>query len=297
VSIGLPVFNGEDYIAQAIESVVNQTYSFLELIISDNGSCDATETICRNYAAHDGRVRYYRSKVNLGASWNYNRTVDLARGKYFRWLAHDDALDPTLVEKSVSVLEESPGVILCFTWTKDIDGDGKEIAVKKSTRKYADDDRSVRFFSLGLGHPIHNCEEVFGLVRTKDLRQTPIIANYSDSDRTLLARLALQGAFYEIPEPLFLHRLHDRSSVKMYPEDDMRMIWFDPTKEGKPVFPTWRQVHDLFLASNKTAMTLSERSKCYFAWLRLANRRRHGLFAEVRRGFGFYIGRLISQVR
>src|SRR5579863_9411434 len=110
LSVGMPVYNGERFVAQAIESILSQTFRDFELIISDNGSTDATETICREQAARDPRVRYYRSDRNRGAAWNHNRVVELARGEYFRWQCHDDYCDRILLEKCLAVIDKDPSV-------------------------------------------------------------------------------------------------------------------------------------------------------------------------------------------
>src|SRR5262245_45018612 len=99
VSIGLPIFNGEKYVAQAFDSILAQTYADFELIISDNASTDQTEAICQAYANRDRRIRYYRNNRNLGAAANYNRVFDLSTGVYFKWAAHDDIVLPTFVTK------------------------------------------------------------------------------------------------------------------------------------------------------------------------------------------------------
>ena len=96
VTIGLPVYNGENYLAEAIDSILGQTFTDFELIISDNASTDRTEEICRRYAAEDDRIRYFRHDRNRGASPNYNFTVEKARGEYFKWAAHDDVLHATV---------------------------------------------------------------------------------------------------------------------------------------------------------------------------------------------------------
>src|ERR1700737_2789384 len=90
VSIGLPVYNGERYLRFAIDSLLEQDYINFELIISDNASTDATQAICQEFADKDPRVRYYRNQTNLGASGNYDRVFELARGDLFKWAAHDD---------------------------------------------------------------------------------------------------------------------------------------------------------------------------------------------------------------
>src|SRR3954464_8358144 len=87
VSVGLPVYNGEHFVARAIDSILNQTFRDLELIITDNGSSDRTEQICREYAARDPRVQYHRSETNRGIVTNFNCPVEMARGEYFHWQA------------------------------------------------------------------------------------------------------------------------------------------------------------------------------------------------------------------
>ena len=94
VSIGLPVYNGENYLEDAIISVIKQSYTDLELVISDNASTDRTHEICCDYASTDKRIHYSRNKNNLGAAPNYNKAWSQCTGKYFKWLAHDDLLLP-----------------------------------------------------------------------------------------------------------------------------------------------------------------------------------------------------------
>jgi Glycosyltransferases involved in cell wall biogenesis len=127
VSIGLPVFNGEKYLREAIDSILAQTFTDFELIISDNASTDRTEEICKEYEAKDPRVRYYRNELNLGAAPNYNRLVELSRGEYFKWACHDDLCAPEFLEKCVEILEQNSPIILCYTRTLIIDENGKPI--------------------------------------------------------------------------------------------------------------------------------------------------------------------------
>lgn len=276
VSIGLPVYNGESFLEEAIESVLNQTYENIELVISDNASTDSTEQICRAYAEKDARVKYFRSETNYGASWNYNRTFELSRGKYFRWHAADDVLAPELVEKSVELLEARPEVVLVFSWVLDIDGNGQELELKKSGLGSSLPTPSQRFKGLSTVRPAFNCEEVFGMAKRDVLAKTQLIAPYSDSDRTLLAELGMFGPFAEIPEPLFLHRLHKEGSVVVNPDRQSRTAWFDTSKRGKLVFPNWRQLKEMLVVITRAPIGLSERLKCYaymFIWIK--KRRNH----------------------
>src|SRR4051812_29250250 len=90
VSIGLPVYNGENYVADAINCVLSQTFSDWELIISDNASTDRTLDICREFARKDAKIRIYQYERNMGVSPNHNRVFELSRGAFFKWIAHDD---------------------------------------------------------------------------------------------------------------------------------------------------------------------------------------------------------------
>lgn len=281
VSIGLPVYNGGRFLEEAIASVLAQTYENLELIISDNASTDETEAICRHYAAKDKRVKYFRSEKNYGASWNYNRTFELASGDYFRWHAADDVLAPELVEKSVQILDSNPKVVLVFSWVLDIDGEGNELELKKSKLGSSLPTPSQRFKGLSTVKPSFNCEEVFGMARRNILAKTKLIAPYSDSDRTLLAELGMYGPFAEIPEPLFLHRLHKEGSVVVNPDRYSRTVWFDTSKAGKLVFPNWRQLRELFVVISRTPIGWSERVMCYAYMLIWIKKRRNHLRRDL----------------
>ena len=83
IAIGMPVYNGEKYIESAISSILAQTYTDFDFIISDNASTDRTQEICLTYAARDNRIRYHRNEVNLGAAPNYNRVFQLSSNEFF----------------------------------------------------------------------------------------------------------------------------------------------------------------------------------------------------------------------
>jgi len=127
VCIGMPVFNGQRYVAQAIESILGQTFRDLELIISDNHSTDNTGEICRSFAARDPRVSYFRLPHNVGAVANYERVYRLAGGQYFKWAAHDDVLRPTFVQRCVELLDKEPSAVLAYPRAEFIDGSSRFI--------------------------------------------------------------------------------------------------------------------------------------------------------------------------
>ena len=102
VSIGMPVYNGEEFLERALDSLLAQSFSDFELIISDNASQDKTQEICLRYAARDPRVKYYRNETNIGAAENFNRVFALSSGEYFKWAGHDDSWTPDYLERCVS---------------------------------------------------------------------------------------------------------------------------------------------------------------------------------------------------
>ncbi len=126
VSIGLPVHNGEAYLRQALDSILSQTFRQFELVISDNASDDKTETICREYAAVDARIRYHRQTRNRGVTWNFRQVVLLSLAKYFLWTSHDDLMGPNYVERCVTILEHNPSVVLCYSEPMNIDEAGTQ---------------------------------------------------------------------------------------------------------------------------------------------------------------------------
>src|SRR5262249_36899823 len=125
VSIGMPVYHGEPFLKEALDSILAQTYSDFELIISDNASTDRTQEICTAYAAKDKRIQYSRNDKNLGAAKNYNRVFELSSGEYFKWAAHDDICAPDFLVRCITVLDQDPSVVLCYPREIGIDEQGK----------------------------------------------------------------------------------------------------------------------------------------------------------------------------
>jgi len=124
VSIGMPIYNAEKFLRQALDALLGQTFGDFELIISDNGSTDGSEAICREYASKDSRIKYYKNETNLGAAKNFNRVFELSRGEYFKWASHDDICDPEYLERCVELLDRNPAVVLCYPKANTIDEQG-----------------------------------------------------------------------------------------------------------------------------------------------------------------------------
>src|SRR6266567_2589360 len=128
LSIGLFVFNGERFLGETLDSILNQTFTDFELIISDNASTDRTAEISQAYARRDSRIRYYRGEKNMGPGWNVRRVYELATGKYFKWAAADDLMEPDLLRRCVEVLESDPECVVAYARTMQVDENGTFIA-------------------------------------------------------------------------------------------------------------------------------------------------------------------------
>jgi glycosyltransferase involved in cell wall biosynthesis len=229
VSIGLPVFNGEAYVKQAIASVLQQKYPFLELIIYDNASTDGTEQICRAFAQADSRVQYFRNPKNLGAAANYNLCFERARGIYFKWAAHDDLLAPDYLSKTVAALEAKPEAVLCTVGVTEIDGADRPLRTYANHFPGIDAASPARRFAAVI-HTRHQCEDFFGLFRRAALVGSGLHGAYSGSDRVLLAEMALRGPWISLPDSLFLHREHENRYTRaiLLKDRELAALWQDP---------------------------------------------------------------------
>ena len=263
VSIGMPVFNGENYIAEALDSILAQTYSDFELIISDNASTDRTQEICLAYAARDQRIRYYRNKENLGGAANFNRVFELSSGKYFKWAAHDDVVAPQFLARCVQVLDEHPEVVLCHTKARIIDGQGRVIKDYAVQLRTDSPKPYTRFHDLIWVR--HWCLQLYGLIRRDALNRTALHGKYASADRVLLVQLALLGPFHEIPEYLFFSRQHAERGSLLVHDLHSYIAWFDPTKKDKITFPAAKLVLEHFRAVKSAPLSPHERIYCYLS--------------------------------
>ncbi|SRR6056297_126998 len=233
VSIGLPVYNGENYLGEALDSLLRQSFRDFELIISDNASEDNTQEICQRYAAADSRIRYERLEENVGAIPNFNRLFALRRGEYFKWAAHDDVCQPTFLQRCVDMLDAHPEVIWCHSTSDMIDADGRSWIDQipedaEPIERRADgtlwwkglpradfnaEQPHRRYAGVLLG--TNWCVDFYGLIRASALRRTELLAPIYGSEKVLVGQLALQGKYRQVPECLFAQRIHAEASSSL----------------------------------------------------------------------------------
>lgn len=269
VSIGLPVFNGEKYLKEALDSILAQTYSDFELIISDNASTDCTQQICREYATKDSRIRYYCNENNLGAPKNFNRVFELSSSEYFKWAAYDDLLAPEYLEKCVDVLDKNPSIVLCHSKTGCIDEHGTLIGTYHHNLKIDSWKPHERFGDLILtGNQAW--PNIFGVTRANSLKMTQLHGSYIGADRNLLAEISLIGRIFEIPEQLFFRRDHPEAYTRRFCEREYaidrenysaQLAWW--TKKDWTNFPNWKGCFEYIRSVSHMSLRKYERLLCY----------------------------------
>lgn len=261
VSIGLPVYNAERYLAGVIESHLEQTHSNFELVISDNASTDATAEVCADYACRDARIRVVREPRNRGLSWNHARVLALARGPYFRWGAGDDVPSRGLVEEAVRLLEDDPASVLVTPHTKNIDADGKIIGVLPRTLDLSTDDVVERVKAVLTG----NYQMVYpqGLMRLDTMLSTRRQWDYFGWDFVLLLELALRGRLRQTQNECLLRRLHPNQASRVQRDASSGVACIEPTFKSLWVFPHWRWQRERFRAVADSPLTADQKRRLY----------------------------------
>jgi glycosyltransferase involved in cell wall biosynthesis len=251
-----------------LDSILGQSHADFELIISDNGSTDATEPICREFARRDHRIRYFRHDINRGASWNHNQVVHLAHGPLFRWASYDDLCAPELLERCVAVLESHPRLILCYSKSKLIDENG--LVVGNYDVPFATDSPRPHERFYDLISRVFLCNQFYGVIRTAALRKTRLLGDFLSADIHLLAELSLHGPFFEIPEYLFYRRDHPLRSVRANPSPRDLLAWFNPGAKDSFRFTKIKRAFAYSQAIQRSPLPAEEKLRCYrrlAAWM------------------------------
>ncbi len=205
VSIGMPVYNGAAFLRGALDSLLAQDFADFELVISDNASTDDTPGICLEYAARDSRIRYCRNNENIGAVRNLRRVLELSRGDFFMWAAHDDLWDPAYLSACYQALQNNPKAVLCATSAILLDHQGQVWG-----DPYCEDidtvglDQMARLEKVLMG--IARNTSFYGLYRRETIQRIPLKMCYG-FDHVFMAELSLYGEFIRLPEFYFYSRI------------------------------------------------------------------------------------------
>ncbi|MGH3912090.1 MAG: glycosyltransferase family 2 protein [Pseudonocardiaceae bacterium] len=264
LSIGLPVYNGEQYLPEALDALLGQSYADFELIISDNASTDATAEICRRYAAQDSRIRYVRQARNIGAAPNHNFVFREARGELFKWASHDDLYGRDLLRRCVDALDAHPHMVLAHARHAIIDGAGA--VIETYDYRLATDSLQApeRFLSLLFAD---GGDDFYGVIRSDVLRRVAPHDSYHHADRTIVAEIALHGPFHQVPELLYFRRDHPTRAERANPTKRTRCANLDPRRADRLRHPAIRLLTDYiwgFIGVVRRApLTPAQRWQCY----------------------------------
>lgn len=190
VSIGMPVYNEGRFIKESLDALVNQDYTNIELIISDNASDDDTGKICRQYTEQYDWIQYHRFNANTGSASNFNFVLEKASGKYFMWAAGHDLWSKNFISESVKLLESHQEAAVVVATTNWINEDGMPYARESGWTDTRGMDIIARYFTVLWG----NMHPILGLIRRGYVIDSPPI-NVVGSDLILLSKLALKGDF------------------------------------------------------------------------------------------------------
>jgi len=264
LSVGLPVYNGEKYLAQSIDALLGQSYEDFELIISDNASTDGTADICRRYLDQDSRIRYIRQPYNVGCAPNHNLLVDEARGELFKWASCDDLYARDLLKCCVEALDEYPHVVLAHSWTAMINSSGTvtkaiEYSLATDSARPPERFRSMLYASHG--------DDSYGVIRSDVLRRIKPHDSYHHADRTFTAELGLHGPFYLVPDWLYFRRDHPDQALRANPTVRSWCANLDPRRMDRLRHPVARlyaeYIWGFIAAIRRAPLSSADRRACY----------------------------------
>jgi glycosyltransferase involved in cell wall biosynthesis len=290
LSIGVPVFNGERFLRRTVESLLAQTFDAFELVISDNASTDGTERIARDLAAADSRIAFHRQPRNLGLAANHRFLARRASARYFKWASSDDLYDPRYLERCIEILEKDAGVVLAYARALFIDEEARPLSKIEDPGFPLDfEPASARLrYVVEAGHWIN---ALHGVIRTEALLATRIWPNYPSGDYVLLGELCMRGRFVEIPEQLFLRRIHAQASSHLA-RDRERILPYVTGEVGFSL-PSWYRLRDHLRTVLVSEIGAREKLSLIRLVLRMARWQRDRLRADL----AFAMRVAISRVR
>jgi glycosyltransferase involved in cell wall biosynthesis len=262
LSIGLPVYNGENLLGEALDALLGQTFEDFELIISDNASTDGTAEVCQQYRKKDSRVRYIRQSRNIGLNPNHNFVITQARGELFKMASHDDLYARDHLKRCIDALDERPQVVLAHCWEAMIDTSGAvtkllTYSVATDAPRAPDRFRSMLFDGWD--------DYTYGVMRTAVLRRTHLHGSHHFADRTINTELGLHGPFHLVPEALYFRRDHPERSTPYTVRT--RCAYLDPRRANRVAHPAVRLYAEYiwgYVAAIRNApLSPAERRECY----------------------------------
>ena len=198
VTIGLPVYNGELSLSQSIDSVLKQSFTDFELIISDNASTDSTIKICEKYLNKDSRITLVKQNKNIGPLWNFYSVLEKARGGYFVWLADDDYWHPDFLLENVSVLDNHKNVVCSIGKVKTFD------KLPKNEIK----EESVKYPKLAENYVMNRRDQMISVT-------FPVFGSHSKKIRQFLKNTGSNSRFYGLYRKEILQKCFIKTKIQI----------------------------------------------------------------------------------
>lgn len=248
VSIGLPVFNGEKWIARALGSLLKQDYSNIEIVVSDNASTDNTMSIIKEFAKESNKVHPISNEINIGQWNNFRKVLSESRGKYFFWAGVDDYWETTFVSSLVAELELDDKYAAALPATILIsENSGEEKGRIRFKGKYCPNGATRLTLTGMIVSPLKYNYYICGIFRRELLNQAiKYCPDIPSSDRWCLLQFALEYEFRYVDEFLYLRTIRDQPLYDRYPDDDLSKMkkiadnkWFD----FSPVPVVWKMLN------------------------------------------------------
>jgi glycosyltransferase involved in cell wall biosynthesis len=256
VSIGVPVYNGERFLEATLQSLLAQTFTDFEIIVSDNASTDSTPAICQRYMKMDRRVRYHRYEENVGSAGNLLRVVGLSSAPYFKLANADDLCSPDLLAECMQVLEASPEVVLCYARTVLIDENGGVLRNYEDGLHLRTDDVVRRFRKASEFIRLINVLQ--GVIRGDAAKQVlGKYGGYEGADQVAVAELTLYGQFHELSTSSFYRRMHAAASSSITGHE--KQGYLDPSRKDVEPMYWWRLHYEYLKAVGRGPVPLSDR--------------------------------------
>lgn len=260
VAVGLPVYNGERYIAQAIESILHQDFLDLELIISDNNSTDRTGEICLSYQRRDKRIKYHRFNENMGMQINFLSVLGRCTSEFFMFTTHDDLREKTYVKNCLDILLDDASVALAHSRSKMLDRDSRFMGIAQDQLHAGQESPKERFrqviWQIGM------CNAFLGIFRFSVLKKLTSWGKSLFADNLLLAETALLGKIIQIEESLFIRRLTRNYNYNSHEERNTQLMSeINPKLFSEGIsFPHCRLAYGHLEIVNQSALDSSEKS-------------------------------------
>lgn len=289
VGVGVPVYNGERYLAETLDALLAQTWEDCVILVGDNASTDRTGEIALDYATRDPRVRYVRHERNIGAARNYSDLFHRAGTEFFRWQAADDLVLPEYTAHCVGALDADPGIVLAYCATTDVDGEGRPIGPYEDRMQVTHDRPEERFRYVR--KTLQRCNALYGLMRSRAVARTRLMQPFIGSDATFLAELALYGKFVEIPDRLFLRRYHGAAASAM-DTHQLHSFYTAVERPKAPVVWAWRHLVAYHSAISRAPLAPGAKMLLHWEVSRLLFWWRHDLAREAGQSLAYAFRRL-----